>query len=375
MSIETKFAISKKSIEHLRNSDPFMRSLIDQVGDIDRYIIHDPYTALVNSIVYQQLAYPAATSIWNRFVKLVGTLSPKNVLDMSDESLRECGLSTSKTNYVKEISKAFLYGEFENINWSSLTNEEAITKLITIKGVGRWTAEMFLMFCLGRENVFSYGDLGLRSGIAKLYRLETEPSTLIVDQLKKVWAPYETIAAFYLWEITLQKISSPPAADYSGFTVYKDGYGSGYHHSQIGWLKVNSIDDAITKIEFCDNPDYNDYRTTEVLLQLYKELDEYFAGNLKEFHVKISPKGTDFQKLVWNELLNVKYGTVATYGEIANKIGNPNASRAVGMANNKNPIPIIIPCHRIIGANKKLVGYRGGLGIKEKLLQLESIIL
>lgn len=372
MTMETKFAISSKSIEHLRNSDPYMKALIDYVGDIDRYIINDPFTALVNSIVYQQLAYPAATTIWNRFAHLVGDINPKSVIEKSDEALRGCGLSNSKTIYVKEISKAFLYEGFNDMDWNALSNEEAIQKLITIKGIGRWTAEMFIMFCLGRENVFSYGDLGLRNGITKLYKLNNDPTSNEVDIIKRAWAPYETIAAFYLWEITLRKITVMPTIDYMNSPIFSDGVGIGYYHSAIGWLRVDSLKDAITAIEFCDIPDFSVHRTTEVILKLYKELDLYFSGELKDFQVKISPKGTEFQNSVWNELKKVKYGTIATYGEIAERIGNPKASRAVGMANNRNPIPIIIPCHRIIGANKKLVGYRGGLGIKEILLDIEK---
>lgn len=372
MTMETKFVISNSSLEHLKSSDPYMKALIDYVGNIERFIITDPFTALVNSIIYQQLAYPAATTIWKRFAQLVGEINPKSVIDKSDEALRGCGLSTSKSIYVKEISKAFLFEGFSDINWTELSNEEAIQKLITIKGIGRWTAEMFLMFCLGRENVFSYGDLGLRNGIAKLYKLNNDPTSNEVDIIKKAWAPYETIAAFYLWEITLQKITLMPTIDYSTSQIFSDGHGIGYYHSTIGWLRVDSLHDAITAIEFCDTPDFSVHRTTEVILKLYKELDLYFTGDLKEFNVKINPKGTEFQTAVWNELKKVKYGTLATYGEIAERIGNPKASRAVGMANNRNPIPIIIPCHRIIGANKKLVGYRGGLGIKEILLDIEK---
>ena len=97
-----------------------------------------------------------------------------------------------------------------------------------------------------------------------------------------------------------------------------------------------------------------------------------YSGQRKEFDIPLAPQGTDFQKKVWKALQNINYGTTASYKEIAQKINNPKAVRAVGMANNQNPIAIIIPCHRVIGSNGKLVGYAGGLELKQKLLELEK---
>jgi len=108
-------------------------------------------------------------------------------------------------------------------------------------------------------------------------------------------------------------------------------------------------------------------------LMTQKQLDEYFCGNRKIFDLPLRPIGTDFQLRVWKELSRIPYGTVITYGELARRIGNPRASRAVGMANNRNPLPIVIPCHRVVGVGKKLVGFGGGLDIKLTLLKLEGI--
>jgi len=101
------------------------------------------------------------------------------------------------------------------------------------------------------------------------------------------------------------------------------------------------------------------------------QLDSYFAGGLKQFDLPLAPEGTPFQLKVWQRLCEIPYGETMSYGELARRIGNPNASRAVGLANGANPIPIVIPCHRVIGSNGKLTGYGGGLPIKEKLLALE----
>lgn len=106
---------------------------------------------------------------------------------------------------------------------------------------------------------------------------------------------------------------------------------------------------------------------------IINQLNEYISGKRKVFSVKLNLKGTDFQKRVWDELIKIPYGKLYTYKQIATLVGNENASRAVGMANNKNPIPIIIPCHRVIGSNGKLVGYAGGLIIKEQLINHECM--
>lgn len=107
------------------------------------------------------------------------------------------------------------------------------------------------------------------------------------------------------------------------------------------------------------------------LRETIHQLRAYFAGELEDFDLALAPEGTAFQQKVWDELCTIPYGDTITYGEIAKRIGNPSASRAVGLANGSNPIPIIIPCHRVIGSNGKLTGYGGGLPIKEKLLALE----
>lgn len=110
---------------------------------------------------------------------------------------------------------------------------------------------------------------------------------------------------------------------------------------------------------------------TELLREAAAQLKEYLAGKRREFTVRLNPKGTSFQRKVWEELCRIPYGETRSYKQVAEAIGNPKACRAVGMANHYNPIMCIIPCHRVIGANKKLVGYAGGLHIKEQLLTLE----
>jgi methylated-DNA-[protein]-cysteine S-methyltransferase len=113
----------------------------------------------------------------------------------------------------------------------------------------------------------------------------------------------------------------------------------------------------------------------DVVEETIRQLQAYFSGRLVQFDLPLKPDGTPFQKQVWRELQNIPYGTVISYGELARRIGKPKASRAVGAANGANPIPIVIPCHRVIGSNSKMTGYGGGIQIKEKLLKLEGVRL
>ena len=137
-------------------------------------------------------------------------------------------------------------------------------------------------------------------------------------------------------------------------------------------MTLVGTEDALTRITFADVRHDLD-GSAPVLEQAAGELEEYFAGKRREFTVPLAPRGTEFQRKVWTALQEVPYGTTVSYKDIAVRIGKPGAAIAVGQANKWNPIPIIIPCHRVIGANGKLVGYTGGMHIKEALLAVEGI--
>ena len=143
-------------------------------------------------------------------------------------------------------------------------------------------------------------------------------------------------------------------------------------NSPVGKIEIVEENEKIIELNIYNEKKNNIIeKDTKLLLETQKQLKEYFKGKRTKFEIPLNPKGTEFMKKVWKELLNIPYGEVRTYKEIAEKIGNSKASRAVGMANNKNPIPIIIPCHRVIGSNNKLVGYALGLDMKKYLLDLE----
>lgn len=145
-----------------------------------------------------------------------------------------------------------------------------------------------------------------------------------------------------------------------------------YLESPLGILELTSTETEIISLYFNKTKGENSAIIPEVLQNAIKQLNEYFEGKRQVFDLKLAPKGTEFQRKVWSELLNIPYGTTISYIELANRLNNPKAVRAVGTANGSNPISIFIPCHRVIGSNGKLIGYGGGLPNKQLLLELET---
>lgn len=142
-----------------------------------------------------------------------------------------------------------------------------------------------------------------------------------------------------------------------------------YYDTYAGRIGIAEEDGAITHLIFSER-DWT-VEETDLIKETKRQLDEYFAGKRKEFDIPTRLEGTEFQKRVWEELRKIPYGKTVTYKDIAEAVGCPKGFRAVGLANNRNPISIIYPCHRVIGSNGSLTGYGGGLDVKEKLLELE----
>lgn len=145
------------------------------------------------------------------------------------------------------------------------------------------------------------------------------------------------------------------------------------YSTPLGTLQIITDEEAVTKIFFGEKDRKATVEKTPLIEKVIQQLEEYFQGKRTEFELPLNPQGTPFQKRVWEALRTIPYGETRTYKQVAEMVGNPKACRAVGMANNRNPLPIVIPCHRVIGGNGKLVGYAGGLSVKEFLLSLEKV--
>ncbi len=187
----------------LAQADPVLAPIIAQNGPCTITPHHDYYRALADSIIGQQLSVKAAATIKRRFRDLFGGTfpAPELILDKSVEELRACGLSNAKANYIRDLAFHILDGRVKFDQLDSMTNQEIITELTDVKGIGDWTVHMFLMFCMGRPDVLAVGDLGVRSGIRKLYGFENLPTPQEVTDLatQNNWHPYESIACWYIW--------------------------------------------------------------------------------------------------------------------------------------------------------------------------------
>jgi DNA-3-methyladenine glycosylase II len=195
-------AISKQ-IEHL-NKDKKLKKVIEKVGVIKHVKSDDLYFALMRAIVGQQLSVKAAQTIFARFLALFkdGYPHPKEVLKLKDDKLRAAGLSYQKAGYLKNIARFSIEQTLEYSELRSKTDDELIEYLVQIKGVGRWTVEMLLMFSLGRHDVFPKDDLGIQTGIRKLYNINPANKKELYAQMDLVaekWRPYRTLACKYLW--------------------------------------------------------------------------------------------------------------------------------------------------------------------------------
>jgi DNA-3-methyladenine glycosylase II len=204
-------AVSAKARKALAASDPTMAALIERIGKIDiatrlkrrqEERPADAYGALLRAIVGQQLSTKAARTIYLRVLELFGgtTPSPEQLLEASEEDLRAAGLSGRKTEYVRDLAAHVLSGELELDRLEALSDEEVIEEIVAVRGLGQWTAEMFLLFHLQRPDVLSGGDLGIRKAIQIEYGLEEMPPPKRVLEIGEPWRPYRSLASLYLWE-------------------------------------------------------------------------------------------------------------------------------------------------------------------------------
>jgi len=185
---------------HLAKRDKVLRKLIKAYPEADLVSRGDAFQALARAIVGQQISVKAAQSIWGRFADCVGKkMTPEAVCAKEDAALRACGFSGQKVAYVKDLARRFAAGEVKPRAWAKRDDESIIEELVAVKGIGRWTAEMLLMFHLKRPDVFPVDDLGLRRAMERAYN-KGDPLTR--DEMRAIgapWAPYRTVASWYLW--------------------------------------------------------------------------------------------------------------------------------------------------------------------------------
>lgn len=205
-------------LQKLGTADPILQQLMKLIGPLNIKISDDPYQALLRSIVGQQLSAKVASVLNERLKKLSNSnLSPETILALSDEQLREIGISYRKISYIRDLSEKIAKKELLFEQFSFMGNETVIQQLTQVKGIGRWTAEMFLIFSLGRLDVLSLLDIGLQRGVKWLYSVSKESDgKKLLEEKGKIWAPYQSIASLYLWEVVNQEyvVSYPSFEEY-----------------------------------------------------------------------------------------------------------------------------------------------------------------
>lgn len=196
------FEYGEKEIEYLKRKDKKLGAAIDRIGIIKREVNPDPFSALISSIVSQQISKKAAETVWNRLSNLIGNITAENIEKISASEIQSCGMTLRKAEYIKGIASADITGEVDFSNLHTLTDEEIIKKLSSLNGVGIWTAEMLLIFSLCRPDVVSYGDLAIRRGMMNLYGLKELPKEKF-NRYRKRYSPYGSVASLYLWELSV----------------------------------------------------------------------------------------------------------------------------------------------------------------------------
>ena len=195
-------SVNIDAIQYLCKVDINLEKIIKIVGKYSINMRNDPFQSLVESIIYQQLAGKAANAIYNRFINYYNNkqITPTLILNSPNDNLKKVGLSNRKIEYLKDLALHVYDGRINLKELPKMNDEEIINKLVNVKGIGRWTSEMFLIFSLGRQDILPVTDLGVRKAIQKVYSLPELPKPNTMMEIAKPWRPYRSIATWYLWK-------------------------------------------------------------------------------------------------------------------------------------------------------------------------------
>lgn len=195
------FKYGNKEMDYLKERDPILGAAIDRIGFVKREVNPDIFSALISSIISQQISTKAAITVKNRLLELVGEIKPENIIKLDLEEIQKCGMSMRKADYINSIAEAVISKAVDLNNLNKLSDGEVIKELTKLKGVGEWTAEMLLIHSLQRPNVLSFKDLGIRRGLMRLYSLD-HISKDGFEVYRNRYSPYNTVASIYLWKIS-----------------------------------------------------------------------------------------------------------------------------------------------------------------------------
>ena len=407
------------AVAYLSERDPRMADAIARIGHVWRVRDDDLFQAVVHSIVGQQISTRAQATVWARMRDGLGTVDAAHVAAASVEELQAFGMTYGKAGYIHDFALHVQDGSFDIAAVERMGDDEAIEALASLRGVGRWTAEMILTFCLNRPDVFAYDDLAIQRGLRMLYH-HRRITRKLLERYRRRFSPYCSVASLYLWEVAggalpelrdlaqkagpARKRPARKAGEKDGGAARKvvrkgasaprkdAGAGAGttyvttFETGMIGTLTRASDGERISHCWFEHDRNWDaDAAKTYVRkddLPVFdiacRWLRRYFAGERPDSsELPLGLSGTPFRMAVWRQLLRIPYGQTVTYGELAERVesqtGRRTSARAVGGAVRHNPICVIVPCHRVVGSGGSLTGFAGGIEVKARLLAAEGV--
>lgn len=407
------------AVAYLSERDPRMADAIARIGHVWRVRDDDLFQAVVHSIVGQQISTRAQVTVWSRMRDGLGTVDAAHVAAASVEELQAFGMTYGKAGYIRDFALRVQDGSFDIAAVERMGDDEAIEALASLRGVGRWTAEMILTFCLNRPDVFAYDDLAIQRGLRMLYH-HRRITRKLLERYRRRFSPYCSVASLYLWEVAggalpelrdlaqkagpARKRPARKAGEKDGGAARKvvrkgasaprkdAGAGAGttyvttFETGMIGTLTLASDGERISHCWFEHDRNWDaDAAKTYVRkddLPVFdiacRWLRRYFAGERPDSsELPLGLSGTPFRMAVWGQLLRIPYGQTVTYGELAERVesqtGRRTSARAVGGAVRHNPICVIVPCHRVVGSGGSLTGFAGGIEVKARLLAAEGV--
>lgn len=407
------------AVAYLSARDQRMADAIARIGHVWRVRDDDLFQAVVHSIVGQQISTRAQVTVWSRMRDGLGTVDAAHVAAASVEELQAFGMTYGKAGYIRDFALRVQDGSFDIAAVERMGDDEAIEALASLRGVGRWTAEMILTFCLNRPDVFAYDDLAIQRGLRMLYH-HRRITRKLLGRYRRRFSPYCSVASLYLWEVAggalpelrdlaqkagpARKRPARKAGEKDGGAARKvvrkgasaprkdAGAGAGttyvttFETGMIGTLTLASDGERISHCWFEHDRNWDaDAAKTYVRkddLPVFdiacRWLRRYFAGERPDSsELPLGLSGTPFRMAVWGQLLRIPYGQTVTYGELAERVesqtGRRTSARAVGGAVGHNPICVIVPCHRVVGSGGSLTGFAGGIEVKARLLAAEGV--
>ena len=385
------FEYGESEISYLRKKDKRLCEVIDRVGHIDRVVDMDLFSSVVHHIVGQQISTKAQATIWKRMQDALGEVNAETILAAGVPKLQSLGMSFRKAEYITDFAEKVHTGAFDLDAVEHMSDEDAIRELSSLKGIGVWTAEMILLFCMQRPDIFSYDDLAIKRGLQRIYHHKKIDRKLF-ERYRKRFSPYCSVASLYLWAVAgeqmPEKEKKSSGKRKAAMKKTENETITYLHHydSPLGEIVMASDGEALNGLWFTGQKYFEQTLTGKMKekdLPVFSQTDSwlniYFSGQEPDFlpPIAMPAQASEFQKDVWDILQEIPYGDLTTYGEIAAKIAEKQgresmSAQAVGGAVGHNPVSILVPCHRVVGRDRSLTGYAGGVEKKVRLLELEG---